>query len=174
MLERVGGHRSADELVLALRRGGYHHARTTVYNALDDLARAGLVVAAPVDAGALRYESAGPRHHHFVCRTCGAIHNVPLDAEVASRPMPDLHGHEPDEIDVVYRGRCEACASEATDDESQGAGAHRPEPFAMSGTVASPAGTGTGMDDDRAEGMGASAARFESMASPAVVDVRGV
>ena len=42
-LEQVGGHRAVDELVLALRRAGYHHARTTVYNALDDLARAGLV-----------------------------------------------------------------------------------------------------------------------------------
>src|ERR1700738_343733 len=66
-LEQVGGHRAVDELVLALRRAGYHHARTTVYNALDDLARAGLVRPAPVDAGALRYESAGPIHHHFVC-----------------------------------------------------------------------------------------------------------
>jgi Fe2+ or Zn2+ uptake regulation protein len=111
MLERVGGHRSADELVLALRRGGYHHARTTVYNALDDLARAGLVRAAPVDAGALRYESAGPAHHHFVCRECGSIHNVPLSDDPRPHPMPPIEGAELDELDVVYRGRCPACAA---------------------------------------------------------------
>ena len=35
VLERVGGHRSADELVAELRQAGYPHARTTVYNALD-------------------------------------------------------------------------------------------------------------------------------------------
>ncbi len=113
MLEEIGGHRSADELVLALRRGGYHHARTTVYNALDDLARAGLVRAAPVDAGALRYESAGPLHHHFVCRNCGLIWNVPVGEDLASRPLPEIEGAEPDEFDVVYRGLCAQCAAEA-------------------------------------------------------------
>jgi Fur family ferric uptake transcriptional regulator len=111
MLERVGGHRSADELVLALRRGGYHHARTTVYNALDDLARAGLVRAAPVDAGALRYESAGEAHHHFVCRECGSIRNVEVRDDMAPHPMPEIEGAELDELDVVYRGRCPSCAS---------------------------------------------------------------
>jgi len=112
VLEQVGGHRSADELVLALRRGGYHHARTTVYNALDDLARAGLVRAAPVDAGALRYESAGPVHHHFVCRVCGEIRNVAVAEDLASRPLPDVDGAEADELDVVYRGQCESCRTD--------------------------------------------------------------
>jgi Fe2+ or Zn2+ uptake regulation protein len=121
MLEKVGGHRSADELVSALRSGGYHHARTTVYNALDDLARAGLVHAAPVDAGALRYESAGLPHHHFVCRSCGLIRNVPVSEDLAQRPLPDLEDAEPDELDVVYRCRCQACVAD-------GAAARSPAP----------------------------------------------
>ena len=109
-LEQVGGHRAVDELVLALRRAGYHHARTTVYNALDDLARAGLVRAAPVDAGALRYESAGPRHHHFVCRRCGVILNVPVAGDLVARPLPEVPGTEVEELDVVYRGTCQVCS----------------------------------------------------------------
>ena len=111
MLREVGGHRSADELVLSLRGGGYHHARTTVYNALDDLARAGLVRAAPVDAGALRYESVDEAHHHFVCRTCGVIINVPIAPDLQERPLPVIDGAAPDELDVVYRGVCEVCAT---------------------------------------------------------------
>lgn len=113
MLAEIGGHRSADELVLALRRGGYHHARTTVYNALDDLARADLVRAAPVDAGALRYETAGPAHYHFVCRNCGVIRNVPVEPDLISRPLPTVEGGRVDELDVVYRGICETCTAEA-------------------------------------------------------------
>jgi len=113
MLEEVGGHRSADELVLALRRAGYHHARTTVYNALDDLARAKLVRAAPVDAGALRYESSGDDHHHFVCRGCGLIRNVAVAADLASRALPSIEGAQADELDVVYRGFCTRCASQS-------------------------------------------------------------
>lgn len=124
MLEEVGGHRSADELVLALRRAGYHHARTTVYNALDDLARAKLLRAAPVDAGALRYESVGESHHHFVCRGCGLIRNVDVLDDLAARPLPCLAGAELDELDVVYRGLCAQCVA---------AGAERPaEPRASS------------------------------------------
>lgn len=115
MLEEVGGHRSADELVLALRRAGYHHARTTVYNALDDLARAKLVRAAPVDAGALRYESNGEDHHHFVCRNCGAIRNVAVAEDLSSRPLPAINGAHADELDVVYRGLCGHCAVEGAE-----------------------------------------------------------
>ena len=111
MLDRVGGHRAVDELVLALHQAGYHHARTTVYNALDDLARAGLVRAAPVDAGALRYESSGPAHHHFVCRACGVISNVDVAEDLAERDLPQFDGLRVDELDVVYRGVCEACSA---------------------------------------------------------------
>jgi Fe2+ or Zn2+ uptake regulation protein len=113
MLEQVGGHRAVDELVLALHRAGYHHARTTVYNALDDLARAGLVRAAPVDAGALRYESAGPVHHHFVCRECGDIRNVAVAEDLAARSLPAVEGATVEEFDVVYRGTCAGCGQAA-------------------------------------------------------------
>lgn len=109
VLDSVGGHRSADEVVAGLRESGYRHARTTVYNALDDLARAGLVRAAPVDAGALRYESAGPPHHHFVCRICGRISNVAIAEDLAARPLPEIEDAVVDELDVVYRGVCRSC-----------------------------------------------------------------
>jgi Fe2+ or Zn2+ uptake regulation protein len=147
MLEEVGGHRSADELVLALRRSGYHHARTTVYNALDDLARAGLVRAAPVDAGALHYESVGTPHHHFVCRSCGIILNVPVAEDLASRPLPDVEGGQPDELDIVYRGLCDSCAIESVNGRS-GAGAEK--------AAGSPAGDDEGARagaDDGPDGM---------------------
>lgn len=125
MLQAVGGHRSADELVAALREGGYHHARTTVYNTLDDLARAGLVRAAPVDAGALRYEVDVGEHHHFVCRECGLIINVPVAPEVAAHPIPKVDGATADEIDVIYRGLCAACAA-AAGEVTRAAGRDRP------------------------------------------------
>jgi Fe2+ or Zn2+ uptake regulation protein len=110
VLEAVGGHRSADELVVELRRAGYPHARTTVYNALEDLARAGLVHAAPVTAGALRYEPDGSPHQHFVCRRCGLIQNVEPLVDPADRGLPAVDGAEIDAIDVVYRGLCGDCS----------------------------------------------------------------
>ncbi len=109
MLAEVGGHRSADELVAALRKAGYPHARTTVYNALQDLARAGLVHDAPVTAGALRYEADTAPHHHFVCRHCGLVVNIPMSDEVRV-PNPAINAVEVNDVEVVYRGLCERCA----------------------------------------------------------------
>jgi Fe2+ or Zn2+ uptake regulation protein len=109
VLERVGGHRSADELVAELRQAGYPHARTTVYNALDDLTRAGLIHAAPVAAGALRYEADLSPHQHFVCSRCGSIRNVVAVIEPLEGPLPTVEGARIDVVDVVYRGLCAAC-----------------------------------------------------------------
>ena len=127
MLEEVGGHRAVDELVLVLHDAGYHHARTTVYNALEDLARAGLVRAAPVDAGALRYETATDPHHHFVCRRCGLIRNVAIADDLIGREAPDIDGATVQEIDVVYRGTCGPCAQEVAGGAPESIGTRRAE-----------------------------------------------
>ncbi len=118
MLTEVGGHQSADELVAALRKAGYPHARTTVYNALQDLARAGLVREAPVAAGALRYEADTSPHHHFVCRNCGLILNVPVSASAQVPATPPIEGVEVDAVDIVYRGVCEQCGGSAAQGRS--------------------------------------------------------
>ena len=117
VLERVGGHRSADELVAELRQAGYPHARTTVYNALDDLTRAGLIHAAPVAAGALRYEADLAPHQHFVCTQCGLIRNVVAVVEPLEGPLPTVEGARIDLVDVVYRGVCAACMASANGPE---------------------------------------------------------
>ena len=181
MLEGVGGHRSADELVLALRRAGYHHARTTVYNALDDLARAKLVRAAPVDAGALRYETSGEDHHHFVCRGCGLIRNVAVAADLATRALPDIEGAKADELDVVYRGLCANCASQAaacrgsaTGQVSEGSGGHsgheQTRPDAGRHDAPGPS-NGAHPEPDRSEGQRAAVGGDRE---PAMVGTRGV
>jgi Fe2+ or Zn2+ uptake regulation protein len=45
---------------------------TTVYRTLDFLSRTGLVWPLHMESGHLAYELAGTRHHHLICRQCGA------------------------------------------------------------------------------------------------------
>ena len=118
VLTEAGGHQSADELVAELRRAGYPHARTTVYNALQDLTRVGLIREAPVAAGALRYETDTSPHDHFVCRGCGLIRNVTVHS-VTQAPPPELAGVIVETLDLVHRGWCERCA-EARDRTGSG------------------------------------------------------
>ncbi len=110
LLEELGGHRSADDVVEAFRDRGIARPRATVYHVLGTLARAGLVLIADAGPGRTLYEAAGRWHHHLVCRRCGAI--VDVACASATRPClePDLPDAIVEEAQVIYRGLCPACA----------------------------------------------------------------
>lgn len=106
----LGGHRTADEVLAAIQASGRPIARASVFNALRDLVTAGMVL--PVEVpGAARYELARAGHHHFVCRTCGTILDVPCAVGDDLCVTPDLPGARVDEATVVFRGTCPACAA---------------------------------------------------------------
>ncbi len=109
MLARLGGHRSADEVAAALEGAGASLPRTSVYNALDALRTAGVVTQASTGTGTALYEAATEWHHHFVCRSCQAIIDVPCGVEVKPCMRPELPGAQVDEAEVIYRGVCARC-----------------------------------------------------------------
>lgn len=108
-LAGLGGHRTADEVAAKVAGGGDTLARASVYNALEALGSAGLVMQASTGAGAALYEVATTWHHHFVCRRCGNVTDVPC--AVGAKPCldPRLAGDEVDEAEVIYRGVCADC-----------------------------------------------------------------
>jgi Fe2+ or Zn2+ uptake regulation protein len=56
-----------------------------------------------------RYESNVGPHHHFVCRACGRLEDVPSEL-FATPPAIELEGgHEVESFEVVLRGVCGAC-----------------------------------------------------------------
>ena len=90
------------------------HADTdTVLRALTD---AGLVRRIEPAGSVARYEArTGDNHHHAVCRGCGAIADV--DCAVGHAPCltaADDSGYEIGEAEVIYWGRCPACAVATT------------------------------------------------------------
>lgn len=110
-LARLGGHRTADEVAAALAEAGHGMARMSVYNALDALRGAHLVMTADTGGGAVRHEVADTWHHHFVCRVCGRLDDVPGSAVESAWLSVDIPGAEVDEAQVVFRGTCAACRS---------------------------------------------------------------
>ncbi len=105
------GHRSAEDLVTLLAARGVRLARASVYNVIDDLASAGLVMLADVGPGAALYEVAEEWHHHFVCRGCRRVTDVRCLAD--SRPCLEatLPGVLIDEAQVIFRGLCAGCGA---------------------------------------------------------------
>jgi Fur family ferric uptake transcriptional regulator len=103
------GHRSVDEIRAGLQAQGIALPRASVYNVVSDLSRGGLVMATDAGPGRALYEWSRQWHHHFVCRVCGVIADVPC--VVGRRPClaaGSAFGHV-DEAQIIFRGRCQTC-----------------------------------------------------------------
>jgi Fe2+ or Zn2+ uptake regulation protein len=111
LVERAG-HHSVDDLADELRARGHPFPRTSLYNVVDALCHAGLAVCAGTGPGRALYEAAGVPHHHFVCRACQAVTDVPCAAVVTPclTALDELPG-KVDDAQVVFWGLCGPCAA---------------------------------------------------------------
>lgn len=110
VLRSSGEHPTADLVEQAVNRRYPRVSRASVYNVLRSLKRAGLVAELVLDDAVARYDvNLGP-HHHFVCRKCRCVEDVPSEALVPL-PPPSLPGRVVEGASVVLRGLCAACAS---------------------------------------------------------------
>jgi Fe2+ or Zn2+ uptake regulation protein len=108
-LRERGGHHSADEIQATLDAADRRLLRGSVYHVLNKLVARGLISQADVGPGRALYEAGQPWHHHFVCRACDAVLDVPC--VVGAKPCleTDLGEAEVDEAQVIFRGRCPTC-----------------------------------------------------------------
>jgi Fur family ferric uptake transcriptional regulator len=108
-LRQAGGHRSVDDMVEGLEARGERLPRMSVYNVVSDLEAAGLLMRADAGPGRALYEAADKWHHHFVCRRCGEVFDVPC--AVGNKPClePINAPGEVDEAQVIFRGLCRVC-----------------------------------------------------------------
>ncbi len=109
LVRELRSHRSADELAAELRARGTPLPRTSVYNVVGTLAERGLLMTAEVGPGRALYEAAEQRHHHFVCRECGKIVDVPCAGGVRRWMEVPRRVGKADEAQIIFRGRCREC-----------------------------------------------------------------
>ena len=108
-LEDMPGHPTADEVFAALAEQNASVSRATVFNVLDDLAGAALVMRADAGPGAARYEAASSFHHHFVCTGCGSVADVPCADGTALCLQPEGVAGRIDGAQIIFRGLCIDC-----------------------------------------------------------------
>jgi Fur family ferric uptake transcriptional regulator len=108
-------HADTDSVIKIVREDVGVVSHQAVYDVLHALAAAGLVRRIQPAGSVARYEArVGDNHHHVVCRSCGAIGDV--DCAVGHTPClmaADDAGYQIDEAEVIYWGRCPACAAAA-------------------------------------------------------------
>jgi Fur family transcriptional regulator, stress-responsive regulator len=106
-------HADTDSILGAARADLGTVSHQAVYDVLRALTTAGLVRCIQPKGSVARYEARiGDNHHHVVCRSCGDIADV--DCAVGYAPCltaSDGSEYEIDEAEVVFWGRCPACAA---------------------------------------------------------------
>jgi Fur family iron response transcriptional regulator len=96
-------HPTADEVWEKVRRRSPTLSRATVYNTLNLFVEKGLLRTQVVREGAVVFDPRVERHHHFVDRETGEVHDVPWEAVKVSGET-SLEGYEVQDYQVVMRG----------------------------------------------------------------------
>ena len=103
-------HPTATEVFLRAKKRIPGISLATVYNCLETLVDCGLAKQVNVDRDATRYCPNLKEHGHFVCQSCGKVHDVP----VAKVPRAGGHWHLPKNFSIIQteftvRGLCPDC-----------------------------------------------------------------
>jgi Fur family ferric uptake transcriptional regulator/Fur family peroxide stress response transcriptional regulator len=108
-LIRTPEHPTADQIGAELNLHFPRASRATIYNTLNALRDAGLIQEVYVDGYVARYDTNLDEHHHFVCRVCDKLEDVPLSA-ITALPESELGaGYAVENYEIVLRGVCPSC-----------------------------------------------------------------
>lgn len=112
VLQTARSHPDAGEVHALVRERLPSVSLGTVYRTLDALVRDGTVVTIERAGQATRYDyrHPGQEHHHAVCRCCGAIFDVELEALPTLPPAAFPAGFEVQGVQLEFLGVCAQCA----------------------------------------------------------------
>ena len=83
-------------------------SRTTVYRALETMAKAGVIGVVGSLGSAMRYEPTTSRHHHLMCVECHKIVDFE-DPRLDALKVPSGTGFEIEDFSVQFKGTCPEC-----------------------------------------------------------------
>ena len=100
-------HPSADTIYTSISATYPTFSRTTIYNSLYALARAGLIRTINIDAEEQRFDGNPRDHGHFRCRVCGEIFDFDVDED--SMRLQHPAGFSVESQDLFLTGLCPGC-----------------------------------------------------------------
>ncbi len=103
-------HPTADAVVEHVRASHPEIGRATVYRTLEKLAALGVIRRLSHPGAAMRYDPNPARHHHLVCRRCGAIVDVHApETHAIALPAKLAQGFDIEDYSIQFRGVCRGC-----------------------------------------------------------------
>lgn len=114
-LEKTKKHPTADQILTSVRKEFPTVSRATVYNTLEVLTRAGLILQITIEPSVARYDADLNPHAHFRCRLCNKVYDIRMDREFDLDEYVD--GHHVEAVRAYAYGVCSECLEK---DPSQG------------------------------------------------------
>lgn len=102
-------HPTAEQILTILNQDQPTSSQATVYSALQALREVGLVREVLLEEGVSRYDANTDRHHHFRCRQCGAIEDVPWNLFQGIDLGRLRAGLQAEDYEVAIQGLCDRC-----------------------------------------------------------------
>lgn len=100
-------HPTVDRIFIDLQKEISILSKTTVYNTLHVLAKAGLVKIITIEDNETRYDIDAGNHGHFKCECCGTIYDFSINID--SMTCDDLNNFRINERSVYFKGICPKC-----------------------------------------------------------------
>lgn len=101
----------AEELLAQAQERCRSLGQATVYRELKRLEQEGRIARVQTGDGRVRYEVAQAHHHHFQCRSCDAVFDVPGCVSTPRSLRANLpRGFRVEDHEVVLYGLCADCA----------------------------------------------------------------
>ncbi len=117
-LEESDDHPTADAIHSTVRERFPSISRATVYNTLDALTRAGMILRLTVDPTVARYDASVHPHVHFQCRLCGTVYDI--DLKDGRQIGANADGHLVESIRTYAYGVCAECLQAGNSPEEHG------------------------------------------------------
>lgn len=110
LLRSVKCHPSAEWVHVKLKGEYPDLSLGTVYRNLHRLAEEGLITSVGIIGGQERFDGNISPHGHFVCRSCGAVIDVPLQGSPGlHRDVERLIGGHVESVETTAYGVCANC-----------------------------------------------------------------
>lgn len=120
VLSQSSRHLCVDGIYLAIRKKGGNVGMTTIYRAVDSLARAGIVRKMSLADGRTYYERIDKKepghHHHLICRKCQRVMDYSdfVNEEVSlikklETLVSNAHRFRIDDHQISFTGLCQSC-----------------------------------------------------------------
>ena len=105
------GHFDVGALSDKLEQDNFHVSKATLYNTLDVLVDAGLIVRHPISTQPVQYELRlyADTHIHLVCTRCGAVRELPIQEIGTEMKSKKITRFTPEYYCLYIYGLCSKC-----------------------------------------------------------------